>query len=85
MLDDLRALFVSTYELKHEPSEIAADEPLFGVRSRFGLDSMDTLKFIAVVHNQFGLDIGSTNTETFRTLAGIAQTISADRAVAEGR
>ncbi|PSK92347.1 acyl carrier protein [Murinocardiopsis flavida] len=79
MVDEVRNLFIEVYKLDAECDQIATDEPLFGLSSRFGLDSMDTLRFIAVLHERYGLDIGSTNTDSFRTLDKICETLEADR------
>lgn len=80
MLDEVRALFVHTYSLDIDPDSIDPGEPLYGLASRFGLDSMDTLKFIARLHETYGIDIGSTNTDTFRTMASIDAMVRADLA-----
>ncbi|MBX9391081.1 phosphopantetheine-binding protein [Streptomonospora nanhaiensis] len=80
MINDIRKLFVQVYQLDVRPEEVAADEPLFGLSSRFGLDSMDTLRFISELHERYGLDIASTNTDSFRTLARIVETLDADSA-----
>jgi acyl carrier protein len=80
MLDEVRRLFVETYGLDIDPDTIDPAEPLYGLASRFGLDSMDTLKFISLLHNEYGIDIGSTNTDTFRTMASIDATVRAELA-----
>jgi len=80
VIDDIRRLFVEVYRLDISPEEVVEDEPLFGLKSRFGLDSMDTLRFISELHERYGLDIGSTNTDSFRTIALICETLEADRA-----
>ncbi|NYI95209.1 acyl carrier protein [Streptomonospora nanhaiensis] len=41
---------------------------------------MDTLRFISELHERYGLDIASTNTDSFRTLARIVETLDADSA-----
>ena len=82
MLNEVRALFVQTYRLDVDPSSIDPEEPLYGLASRFGLDSMDTLKFIALLHEKYGIDIGSTNTDTFRTLASIDALVRTEVAAA---
>jgi acyl carrier protein len=84
MLDEVRGLFVETYGLDIDPDSIDPTEPLYGLASRFGLDSMDTLKFIAILHNTYGINIGSTNTDTFRTMPSIEATVRAERATARG-
>lgn len=71
MRDELRELFVSTYDLDLPPGDVDPTEPLFGTRSRFGLDSMDTLRFIALLNERYGLDIAATNTDSFRTIERI--------------
>lgn len=83
MIDELQRLFVKLYDLGVAPESVGPDEPLFGLSSRFGLDSMDTLRFIVLLHEEYGLDIGSTGTESFRTLHQIEQTVQRDRKLAE--
>ncbi|GAB3442061.1 hypothetical protein GCM10027570_08950 [Streptomonospora sediminis] len=78
MANDVKRLFVEVYKIDLHPDEIADDEPLFGLSSRFGLDSMDTLRFISELHERYGLDIAATNTDSFRTMARIAETVDAD-------
>jgi acyl carrier protein len=74
---ELRAVFVRTYDqIGVSAGEIDDDEPLFGPDARFGLDSMDTLKFIAVLHEQYGFDVGSAKTDTFRTIARIEESLA---------
>ncbi|MEU9603341.1 phosphopantetheine-binding protein [Streptomyces sp. NPDC048057] len=85
MITELSNLFVRTYELDVDSDTIDPDEPLFGLKSRFGLDSMDTLQFIGLLHTHYGLDVGSADTDSFRTLTRIEQTIHRDRALDEGR
>ncbi|MGW6441556.1 acyl carrier protein [Lentzea sp. NPDC055074] len=81
MRKELREVFVSTYDqLGLAAGDVGDDEPLFGPDARFGLDSMDTLKFIAVLHERYQFDIGSAKTDTFRTIARIEESLAAQRA-----
>ncbi|HIY40197.1 MAG TPA: acyl carrier protein [Candidatus Nocardiopsis merdipullorum] len=85
MIDELQRLFVKLYEIDVAPESVDPDEPLFGLKSRFNLDSMDTLRFIVLLHEEYGLDIGSADTESFRTLHRIEQTVQRDRKLTEER
>lgn len=76
MLDELQALYVELYELDVAPADVSPDESLFGLGTRFGLDSMDTLRFIAVLHSRYDFDLGTMKTETFRTFRSIEQALA---------
>ena len=83
MMNELQRLFVKLYDVGVAPEDVDPDEPLFGLKSRFNLDSMDTLRFIVLLHEEYGLDIGSTDTESFRTLNRIERTVQRDRKLTE--
>lgn len=72
----VRTLFTEVYRLDVPAEQIGLEEPLFGPESRYGLDSLDTLRFINALQQKFPFDVGSCGTDTFRTIRSIAEFIS---------
>ncbi|QKG84482.1 acyl carrier protein [Kroppenstedtia pulmonis] len=74
--DKVKKLFVECYNFSFSPEEIGDDVILFGPESPYALDSMDILKFIATLKEEFEIDLGTIRTDTFSTINQITQTIS---------
>ncbi|MEU5884357.1 phosphopantetheine-binding protein [Spirillospora sp. NPDC047279] len=63
--------YVKTYDLDVRPEDLGSDEPLFGPQSIYGLDSMDVLRFIAALAEEYDIELAAIKTDTFRTLRSI--------------
>lgn len=74
--EQVRTLFAKVYQLDTPAEQINVEEPLFGPESRYGLDSLDTLRFIGALQQQYQFDVGSCGTDTFRTIRSIAEFVS---------
>ncbi|MGQ0842182.1 phosphopantetheine-binding protein [Actinokineospora sp.] len=73
--NQLRELFAATFAVDIPAADILVDEPLWGSASRFGLDSMDSLKLIALVQQRHGFDIGALTPTTFTSVRSIVEFI----------
>jgi acyl carrier protein len=73
----VRTIFASVYKIDQPVEGIGLDEPLFGPGSVFGLDSLDTLRFIAALQETYKFDIGACGTDTFRTVRSITDFVAA--------
>lgn len=71
----VKQLFIECYELSMTEAELEDDVALFGPDSPFGLDSMDILKFITILKDEFEINLGSIRTDTFSTVNQITETI----------
>ncbi|PTM58835.1 acyl carrier protein [Desmospora activa] len=69
----MKELFVQTYEMDIKPEEIESNQVLFGPESSFSLDSMDVLRFISVLKDEYNLQLGSVRTDTFKSIQSITQ------------
>ncbi|OYD09617.1 acyl carrier protein [Paludifilum halophilum] len=69
----MKELFVKTYELDMKPEEIESNQVLFGPESSFGLDSIDVLRFISALKDEYQLQLGSIRTDTFKNIEAITQ------------
>lgn len=69
----IKKKFAETYNLSIKPEEIGDDADLFGEDSEFGLDSMDVLMFINFLKQEFKLNLGAVNPESFKTVNNIVQ------------
>ena len=65
------------------PDEIAADEPLIGPDSPFGLDSLDAVEVVVAVQKKYGVRIGGekTSREALESLYTLANFIRQEQAV----
>jgi|ADGO01.1.fsa_nt_gi acyl carrier protein len=72
----VRTMFTEVYRLDVPAEQIGLEEPLFGPESRYGLDSLDTLRFINALQQTYQFDVGSCGTDTFRTIRSIAEFVS---------
>jgi acyl carrier protein len=81
--DEVRDIFATIYNLDLPAGRVDLDEPLFGPASAYGLDSLDTLRFIAALQEAYGFDIAACGTDTFRTVRGIAEFITAQSGAAQ--
>lgn len=70
---NVKEMFIKTYEIDIKPEEIESDQVLFGPESSFGLDSMDVLRFISVLKDEYNLQLGSVQTDTFKSVQTITQ------------
>ncbi len=59
------------------PEEIAADDPLIGPDSPFGLDSLDAVEVVVAVQKKYGVRIGGekTSREALQSLQTLAEFI----------
>ncbi|MDG4830821.1 acyl carrier protein [Solwaraspora sp. WMMD1047] len=73
----VRTIFASVYAIDRPAEGIDLDEPLFGPESAFGLDSLDTLRFIAALQDAYRFDVGACGTDTFRTIRSISDFVAA--------
>ncbi|MFJ9557800.1 acyl carrier protein [Nocardiopsis sp. NPDC101807] len=69
---EVKKVYVELFEIDAAPESIGGDEELFGPQCVHGIDSMDVLRFLAVLRKRYGLDVSEIATETFRTPASIA-------------
>ncbi|WP_231620164.1 MULTISPECIES: acyl carrier protein [Fictibacillus] len=75
MKEKIKLKFISSYKLSLTPDEIDDDAALFGVNSPYGLDSMDVLFFINHVKQDYELELGAIDTESFKTVNNIVNFI----------
>ncbi|MFD1394250.1 acyl carrier protein [Kroppenstedtia eburnea] len=73
--EKVKQMFIDCFELSMTKDELKDDVALFGPNSPFGLDSMDILKFITIIKDEFQINLGSIRTDTFSTVNQITQTI----------
>ncbi|MGW4896337.1 acyl carrier protein [Kitasatospora sp. NPDC004240] len=70
--DDIKQFVADTFGFETPAGEIDPEEPLWGPESRFGLDSIDSLKLIAALRERQAFDIGGLAPGTFRSVRSIA-------------
>lgn len=76
--DDLAETIVTALRLEMAPSEIGADEPLFG--EGLGLDSIDALEIAVCVSERYRVQLRSddpNNKRIFASLRSLAEHIAA--------
>lgn len=63
------------------PEDIAADAPLIGPDSPFGLDSLDAVEVVVAVQKTYGVRIGGekTSREVLQSLRSLATFITQER------
>lgn len=77
---EVAALIVAALNLEIQPSEIAADEPLYG--EGLGLDSIDILEVALEVSKRFGFQLRADNEDNvriFRSLRSLTEHIALHR------
>lgn len=74
--DQIKDVVVSTFGIDSPAAEIDSDEPLWGNGSRFGLDSIDSLRLISAVREHNSFDIGGLAPGSFRSVSAIAEFLS---------
>lgn len=74
--NEVRSIFANVYKLEVPAERIGLDEPLFGPGSSYGLDSLDTLRFISALQENYRFDVGACGTDTFRTIRSITSFVA---------
>lgn len=80
LLRDLARIVVTALNLEMEPTEIQADEPLYG--EGLGLDSIDILEIALVVSKRYGFQLradDADNGRIFTSLRSLAEHIAKNR------
>ena len=76
--DRIREMLVKRLRLKMSPSDIGAEQPLFGDEG-LGLDSIDVLEVVAGLEKEFGVTVQSQEEgeKVLRNLNTIAEFLAA--------
>lgn len=83
--DRIKRLIVERLKLEVDPASIDASQPLFG--EGLGLDSVDALELVLGLEQEFDIriDDGEVDSETFTSVARLAELVAAKRAASAGR
>ncbi len=80
LMSEVAALIVEALNLEVKPSEIGADDPLYG--EGLGLDSIDMLEISLVISKQYGFQLKSdneNNAKIFGSLRALSEHIASQR------
>ncbi|GAA1542736.1 hypothetical protein GCM10009730_59730 [Streptomyces albidochromogenes] len=70
-MDELRKVFMDLFADKFSGEVPDDDAVVFGAGSKYGLESMDTMRFASALLQPFGDKVYDLKVENFTTLRGI--------------
>jgi acyl carrier protein len=69
--EEIKTILLDNFGPEVIPEDLRNNEPLFGMESRLGLDSIDALNFILALEKRFGVKFDEGKEKTSRALRTI--------------